>query len=115
VYFVDVFVRRMSLLERILPFTRPDGSTVVPEQQLLPAGTSEKERDQQNAEDMERSEQIASAVPLALGTTSGGSAGSSSRSPRWAAAGEIESGDGSSRWTASRSDPGRAAARSWRR
>jgi Lon-like protease len=68
VYFVDVFVRRMSLLERYLPFTRPDGSTVVPEAQLLPAGTSEEERDQQNAEDMQRSELIASAVALrALG------------------------------------------------
>jgi PDZ domain-containing protein len=68
VYFVDVFVRRMSLLERILPFTRPDGSTVVPEEQLLPAGTSEEERDQQNADDMERSEKVATAVALnALG------------------------------------------------
>jgi PDZ domain-containing protein len=58
----------MSLLERILPFTRPDGSTVVPEEQLLPAGTSEEERDQQNADDMERSEKVATAVALkALG------------------------------------------------
>ncbi len=68
VYFVDVFVRRMSLLERFLPFTRPDGATVVPAEQLLPAGTSEEERDQQNAEDMQRSEQVAAAVALkALG------------------------------------------------
>ena len=64
VYFVDVFVRRMSLLERFLPFTRPDGSTVVPAAQLLPAGTSEVERDRQNAEDMQRSERVAAAVAL---------------------------------------------------
>ena len=64
VHYVDVFVRRMSLLERVLPFTRPDGSTVVPEAQLLPAGTTEEERDEQNAADMQRSELVASAVAL---------------------------------------------------
>jgi PDZ domain-containing protein len=97
VYFVDVFVRRMSLLERFLPFTRPDGSTVVPAEQLLPAGTSEEERDQQNAEDMERSEKVATAVALkALGydveATPTGIlvTGVASDGP---AAGEIESGD----------------------
>ena len=68
VYFVDVFVRRASLLERLLPFTRPDGSTVVPEDALLPPGTSEKERDRQTAAEMRRSAQIAPAVALrALG------------------------------------------------
>jgi PDZ domain-containing protein len=65
VYFVDVFVRRMSQLERFLPFTRPDGATVVPAEQLLPAGTSERERDRQNAADMQRSEKVAAAVALA--------------------------------------------------
>jgi Lon-like protease len=68
IYYVDVFVRRTSLLEDVLPFTRPDGSTVLPEQALLPPGTSEAERDRQNEADMERSEQIASVVALrALG------------------------------------------------
>jgi PDZ domain-containing protein len=68
VYYVDVFVRRLRLLEQLLPFTQPDGSTTVPEEQLLPPGTSEEERDRQNYVDMERSEQIASAVALrALG------------------------------------------------
>jgi PDZ domain-containing protein len=61
-------VRRMRLLEELLPFTRPDGSTTVPEERLLPPGTSEQERDRQNFVDMERSERIASAVALrALG------------------------------------------------
>lgn len=68
VYYVDLFVRRTNWLEQLLPFTRPEGSTVVPEEALLPAGTSDEERDRQNAADMERSEQIASVVALrALG------------------------------------------------
>jgi PDZ domain-containing protein len=68
VYYVDLYVRRLRLLEQLLPFTRPEGSTVLPEHALLPPGTSDEERDRQNAADMERSEQIASVVALrALG------------------------------------------------
>jgi PDZ domain-containing protein len=68
VHYVDVFVRRTSLLENLLPFTRPQGSTVLPEHALLPPGTTEAERDRQNEADMERSEEIASVVALrALG------------------------------------------------
>jgi PDZ domain-containing protein len=64
IYYTDVFVRRTTLLERLLPFTRPDGSTVVPEHALLPPGISESDRDRQVAEEMERSEEIASLVAL---------------------------------------------------
>lgn len=64
VYYVDVYVRRTSLLEDLLPFTRPEGATVVPEQALLPPGTSEAERDRQTAAEMARSELIASVVAL---------------------------------------------------
>lgn len=68
VYYVDLYVRRIRLLEQLLPFTRPEGSTVLPEHALLPPGTSDEERDRQNAADMERSERIASVVALrALG------------------------------------------------
>jgi PDZ domain-containing protein len=68
VYYVDVLVRRTTLMERFFPFTRPEGSTVVPEHALLPPGTSEEERDRQNEAEMVRSEEIASAVALgALG------------------------------------------------
>ena len=68
VYYVDVFVRRIRRLEELLPFTRPDGSTLVPERAIAPAGTTDQERDRQNAADMQRSEQIASVVALrALG------------------------------------------------
>ena len=68
IYYVDLYVRRVRLLERLLPFTRPEGSTVLPEQALLPPGTTDEERDRQNAADMARSERIASVVALrALG------------------------------------------------
>jgi PDZ domain-containing protein len=68
VYYVDVFVRRIRRLEQLLPFTRPDGSRLVPEQEIAPAGTTDQERDRENAADMQRSEQIASVVALrALG------------------------------------------------
>jgi PDZ domain-containing protein len=68
VYYVDVFVRRIRRLEQLLPFTRPDGATIVPERAIAPAGTTDEERNKQNAADMRRSEQIASVVALkALG------------------------------------------------
>jgi PDZ domain-containing protein len=68
VYYVDVFVRRIRRLEEVLPFTRPDGASIVPENAIAPAGTTDQERDLQNAADMQRSEQIASVVALrALG------------------------------------------------
>lgn len=63
-YYVDVHVRRTTLLERLLPFTRPSGSTVVPEDALLPPGISEEERTRQTAAEMQRSESIASLVAL---------------------------------------------------
>jgi PDZ domain-containing protein len=68
VYYVDLFVRRIRKLEQLLPFTRPEGSTFVPEERLLPDGTTDQDRDRQNAEDMQRSEKIAAVVALrALG------------------------------------------------
>ena len=68
VYYVDLFVRRIRKLEQLLPFTRPEGSTFVPEERLLPDGTTDQDRDRQNAEDMQRSERIAAVVALrALG------------------------------------------------
>lgn len=68
VYYVDIFVRRIRLLEQLLPFTRPDGSTFVSEEVLAPSGESDEERRRQNAADMRRSEQVAAVVALrALG------------------------------------------------
>ena len=68
VYYVDVFVRRIRRLEKLLPFTRPEGSELVPEESIAPEGTTDAERDRQNAADMARSEQVAAVVALrALG------------------------------------------------
>ena len=68
IYYVDVYVRRMRTIERVLPFLRPDGTTLVPAESLAPAGTSDSDRLRQNAEEMSRSQQIASVVALsALG------------------------------------------------
>ena len=68
IYFVDVFVRRTSLLEQWLPFTRPDGATLVPAQDYLPQGTSESQHVNTSEEEIRRSELIAPAVALkALG------------------------------------------------
>ena len=68
VYYVDLFVRRIRLLEQLLPFTRPEGSTFVSQEVLAPTGETDAERDRQNAADMARSEQTAAVVALrALG------------------------------------------------
>jgi PDZ domain-containing protein len=68
VYYVDAFVRKASLLERLVPFTRPDGATLVPAERYLPPGISEGERRRHVAAQMERSTEIAPAVALrALG------------------------------------------------
>lgn len=64
VYYVDLFVRRIRLLEQLLPFTRPEGSTFVSEEVLAPSGESDAERDRQNAADMQRSEETAAVVAL---------------------------------------------------
>jgi PDZ domain-containing protein len=68
VYYVDVFVRRATLLEQFLPFTQPQGSTLVPEHSVQPPGTTDEERRAENTKSMQRSELVASAVALrALG------------------------------------------------
>ena len=64
IYYVDVYVRRIRTLERLLPFLRPDGTTLVPAESLAPAGTSDSDRVRQSTEEMSRSQQIASVVAL---------------------------------------------------
>jgi PDZ domain-containing protein len=64
VYYVDLFVRKIRLLEQLLPFTRPEGATFVSEEVLSPTGESDEQRDRQNALDMERSEEVAAVVAL---------------------------------------------------
>lgn len=64
IYYVDLYVRRIRRLEQLLPFTRPEGSTRVSEEVLAPDDETDAERRRQNAEDMRRSEEVASAVAL---------------------------------------------------
>ena len=64
VYYVDLYVRRIRRLEQLLPFTRPEGSTKVSAEVLSPNDETDEERRRQNTEDMERSEEVASAVAL---------------------------------------------------
>jgi PDZ domain-containing protein len=64
IYYVDIVVRRATWPERLLPFVRPDGSTLLPEQAVVPRGTSFAERRRDARAEMNRSEQIAAAVAL---------------------------------------------------
>ena len=63
IYFVDVFVRKATLLERILPGLH-EGSTVVPASAVLPPGISDAARRKADLRAMSRSHEIAAAVAL---------------------------------------------------
>jgi PDZ domain-containing protein len=63
IYFVDIFVRKASLLERLWPGIH-EGAELVPKSALLAPGTSEKQRVQADEREMTRSQQIAAAVAL---------------------------------------------------
>jgi PDZ domain-containing protein len=67
IYFVDVIVRRASLLESLFPGIQ-SGSTLVPANQINPPGVSDAARLVEDQREMTRSQQIAAAVALrALG------------------------------------------------
>jgi PDZ domain-containing protein len=63
IYFVDVFVRKATWLERLFPSLR-EGATIVPAAAVVPPGTSEKERQREDQRSMSRSQDIAAAVAL---------------------------------------------------
>jgi Lon-like protease len=63
VYFVDVFVRKATWLERLFPSLR-EGATIVPAAAVVPPGTSEKERLKEDRRAMTRSQDVAAAVAL---------------------------------------------------
>jgi len=68
IYYVDVLVKRASLLESLVPAVRPDGSDVIQRRQLVEPGISERERLKLEVADMKLSQVIASTVALrALG------------------------------------------------
>jgi PDZ domain-containing protein len=67
IYFVDVFVRKATLLERLFPGLH-DGSTLVPASAVRPPGVSDDARRKADLSAMSRSHQVAAAVALrALG------------------------------------------------
>jgi PDZ domain-containing protein len=63
IYFVDIFVRKASLIERIWPGIH-EGAQLVPRSALLAPGTSDTQRVAADQREMTRSQQIAAAVAL---------------------------------------------------
>jgi PDZ domain-containing protein len=64
IYYVDVTVRRATWSERLLPFLRPEGATLVSGAAVVPQGSSFEERRREGLTEMARSEQVAAAVAL---------------------------------------------------
>jgi len=64
ILYVDVIVRQASVLEELVPFTRPDGADLVPERAIVPPGSNYAERRRQNLRQMDRSQKVAAAVAL---------------------------------------------------
>jgi len=63
VYFVDVLVRKATLLERAWPGSQ-EGATIVPASDVRPPGVSESERRREELAEMRRSQDVAAAVAL---------------------------------------------------
>jgi PDZ domain-containing protein len=64
IYYVDVAERRATWAERLLPFLRPDGASLVPRERIVPPGSSFEDRRKDGLREMARSEEIAAAVAL---------------------------------------------------
>jgi len=64
IYYVDVSVRQATWAERLVPFLRPDGATLVPREQVVPDGSSFEDRHEEGLREMARSEKVAAAVAL---------------------------------------------------
>ena len=63
-FFVDVSIRRATWAERYLAFTRPEGSSLVPREDVVPPGSSFEARREDGLREMARSEKVAAAVAL---------------------------------------------------
>jgi Lon-like protease len=63
IFFVDVLVRKATLIERIFPSLR-EGATVVPAEQVRPPGVSESQRRNEELQEMQMSQRVAAAVAL---------------------------------------------------
>jgi PDZ domain-containing protein len=64
IYYVDVVLRKASLLEELAAVARPEGASLVAEDVLVPPGSNYSERRRQNLRQMDRSQQVAAAVAL---------------------------------------------------
>ncbi len=64
IYYVDVLVRRASVLERLFPPLRPDGTALLPHDAIIPPGSTDADRTRVALRQMDRSEQVAAAVAL---------------------------------------------------
>ena len=63
-YYVDVSIRRATWAERAFAFFRPEGSTLVPRAEVVPAGSTFEDRHEDGLREMARSEKVAAAVAL---------------------------------------------------
>ncbi len=63
IYFVDIFVRKATLIERLFPGIH-EGAQLVPASAVLPNGVNERAREQADQREMTRSQQVAAAVAL---------------------------------------------------
>src|SRR5262249_36367580 len=63
VYFVDIFVRKASLLERLWPGIH-EGAQLIPSSALLAPGANDQQRRTADQREMTRSQQIAAALAL---------------------------------------------------
>ncbi|MBA2294181.1 MAG: PDZ domain-containing protein [Actinobacteria bacterium] len=64
VYYVDVTLKRARWLDRIAPFARPDGASLVPSHAVTAPGQTFRQRIAAARTEMNRSEEIAAAVAL---------------------------------------------------
>ena len=64
IYYVDVLLKRASLLESLIPAARPNGSDLIPRRAIVEPGISDKQRIKLELADMKASQVIASAVAL---------------------------------------------------
>ncbi len=64
IFYVDVLVKRATLLESLLPALRPDGSNLIDRADIVEPGISERERLKLELADMKLSQVMASAVAL---------------------------------------------------
>jgi PDZ domain-containing protein len=63
IYFVDIFVRKATWIERLWPSIH-EGAELVPQSSVLPKGVSEKQRQQADTREMTHSQSVAAAVAL---------------------------------------------------